>query len=155
MPSSFKISFSAPQLLKENGVGGVIEGVAITILDKPMESLSSYDFGGCKVDAVIAEPFFLASLLPWHDLYMWYAVTALWPHLSPHCTVLPGRLNIRGVAGEAPPTTHPCYVISCCFLCVVSFQDLHMIKAPVGVVEGLDISAFDRRVGGEVTQASG
>ncbi|KAL5466844.1 hypothetical protein EMCRGX_G030995 [Ephydatia muelleri] len=119
------------ELLKENGESGVIEGVAITVLDKPVDSLTTEDFGGCKIDAVVGEPFFLASLLPWHDLYLWYAVTALWPHLSLSCTVLPGRLNIRGVA--------------------VSFQDLHMIKAPVGVVEALDISAFDRRVGKVIT----
>lgn len=119
------------ELLKENGKDGAIDGVKIKIVEKPVDSLTIEDFDGSQVDAVVGEPFFLASLLPWHDLYLWYAVTALWPHLSPECTVLPARLNLKGMA--------------------VTFQDLHMIKAPVGVVEEFNISAFDRRVGKVIT----
>ena len=38
-----------------------------------------------------------------------------------------------------------CDVISCVFL-AVSFEDLYSLRAPVGTVEGFDLSAFDRKV---------
>ena len=97
----------AVQLLEENGEGGAIGGVVINVVDKPVDSLTPKDFDGRQVDAVVGEPFFLASLLPWHDLYLWYAVTALGPHLSPHCVVLPARMSIRGVAGKISSSPAP------------------------------------------------
>jgi protein arginine N-methyltransferase 7 len=74
----------------------------ITVLDKPCLELTAGDFGGGvrTVDAVIGEPFFSSSLLPWHNLHYWYALTALRKHMSPQCVVLPNTASLMAIAGE-------------------------------------------------------
>lgn len=42
-----------------------------------------------KISVLVGEPFFTTSLLPWHNLYFWYARTAVTEHLASNVTVLP------------------------------------------------------------------
>ena len=37
-------------------------------------------------------------------------------------------------------------VLLFCFLSIVTCKDLHLLKADVGTVEGLDITAYDKAV---------
>ena len=53
-----------------------------------------------SVDLLIGEPYFSSSLLPWHNLYFWFARTALSRLLSPECVVLPCRASLMAIAGE-------------------------------------------------------
>ena len=83
------------QLLEANGLTDFI-----TVLDKPCLELTAGDFGGRTVDAVIGEPFFSSSLLPWHNLHYWYALTSLRKkHMSPECVVLPNTASLMAIAG--------------------------------------------------------
>ena len=91
----FSLSLSPTQLLEANGLTDFI-----TVLDKPCLELTAGDFGGKMVDAVIGEPFFSSSLLPWHKLHYWYALTALRKkHMSPECVVLPNTASLMAIAG--------------------------------------------------------
>ncbi|XP_066287487.1 protein arginine N-methyltransferase 7-like [Branchiostoma lanceolatum] len=79
-----------------------------------------------KVAMVIAEPYYTSSLLPWHSLYFWYVCTRLRPKLHEGAVVLPAQASLVGVAME--------------------FEDLWKLRAPVGTVEGFDISVMDQMV---------
>ena len=74
----------------------------------------------------MGEPYFLSSILPWHNLYFWYARTALATHLADGALVLPCRARLRGVALE--------------------FDHLWKCHAPVGDIEGFDVRIFDKLV---------
>lgn len=77
-----------------------------------------------KVTHLMCEPFFTSSYLPWHDLYFWYARSEL--ELPPETRIMPARCHLWGVG--------------------VQFRDLHKIRAPVGNVEGFDISLMDQMI---------
>ena len=53
-----------------------------------------------QVDAIVGEPFFAASLLPWHNLYFWYAAASAARLASPGVKILPCRATLRAVAGK-------------------------------------------------------
>lgn len=75
------------------------------------------------MDVLVAEPFFISSLLPWHSLYFWYCRSALVPHLSDDAVILPQGALLRAVA--------------------VEFDHLWKFHAPVGDLEGFDVRIFD------------
>ncbi|EDO27353.1 predicted protein, partial [Nematostella vectensis] len=80
------------------------------------------------LDVVISEPFFSASLFPWHNIHFWYAVTSIRRHVNKDIKVLPQGGTLRAMA--------------------VEFKDLWKYHAPVGVVEGFDVSHFDHLIQG-------
>ena len=79
-----------------------VNGLAdnVTVLEKPCSQLTARDFGGRQIDAVIGEPFFSSSLLPWHNLHYWYALSSLKDHMNPECVILPNRTSLMAIAGE-------------------------------------------------------
>lgn len=48
-----------------------------------------------KISVLVGEPFFTTSLLPWHNLYFWYARTAVTSHLTSNVTVLPESASLH------------------------------------------------------------
>uniref|UniRef100_A0A8C4Q1U0 Protein arginine methyltransferase 7 n=1 Tax=Eptatretus burgeri TaxID=7764 RepID=A0A8C4Q1U0_EPTBU len=100
------------------------------IINKRPEDVSSDDLQGKKVSVLIAEPFFTTSLLPWHNLYFWYARSALDPLLRQDAKILPHFATLH--------------------LMAVQFQDLWKIIAPVGECEGFDVSVMDAMIQGSM-----
>eukprot|EP00123_Amoebidium_parasiticum_P020655 comp54193_c0_seq1/m.47739 comp54193_c0_seq1/g.47739 ORF comp54193_c0_seq1/g.47739 comp54193_c0_seq1/m.47739 type:complete len:666 (-) comp54193_c0_seq1:66-2063(-) len=97
-------------------------GGKITIIGKSVEDLIGSDLDGHKVDVLVAEPYFLAAVLPWQHVYLWYARERLSPHLSPTAKILPGKATLRAAA--------------------VWFKDLWKSHDNIGSVCGLDLTAF-------------
>ena len=77
-----------------------VNGLTVNVLEKSPHELTAADFGGRLVDAVIGEPHFSTSLLPWHNLHFWYACSALCSLLSPDCLFLPNRASLKAIAGK-------------------------------------------------------
>ena len=98
----------------------------ISILNTSFENITSRDLNDMKIDVLVGEPSFLTSLLPWHNLFFWYARTALSEHLSTDATISPRRGLLKAVA--------------------VQFKDLWKIRAPVGDCEGFNIEKFDELI---------
>ncbi|XP_053304890.1 protein arginine N-methyltransferase 7 [Spea bombifrons] len=101
-------------------------GDKIRVLQKPPDGVTAADLQDGKISALIGEPFFTTSLLPWHNLYFWYARTALSSKLDTHCAVLPLNASL--------------YVLA------VEFKDLWRIRSPCGTCEGFDVSIMDEMI---------
>ncbi|NP_001017321.1 protein arginine N-methyltransferase 7 [Xenopus tropicalis] len=101
-------------------------GEKIQVLQKSADSLTPADFQDMKISALIGEPFFTTSLLPWHNLYFWYSRTALSKNLAKDCAVLPYSASLHVVA--------------------VEFKDLWRIRSPCGICEGFDVSIMDEMI---------
>uniref|UniRef100_A0A7N4P5S9 Protein arginine N-methyltransferase n=1 Tax=Sarcophilus harrisii TaxID=9305 RepID=A0A7N4P5S9_SARHA len=82
-------------IFKANGLEDTI-----TIIEKRPELLTSADLGDRKISVLLGEPFFTTSLLPWHNLYFWYARTAVIEHLANNITVLPQAASLHMVVVE-------------------------------------------------------
>ncbi|NXH22128.1 ANM7 methyltransferase, partial [Bucco capensis] len=95
----------------------------IKIIEAHPESLTSAHLEDQKISVLVGEPFFTTSLLPWHNLYFWYARTAVSSHLSSNVTVLPQSASLHMV--------------------IVEFQDLWRIRSPCGICEGFDVQTMD------------
>ncbi|KGL82134.1 Protein arginine N-methyltransferase 7, partial [Tinamus guttatus] len=109
----------AKQFLKANDLEDKIK-----ILEARPESLTSSDLEDKKVcNILLGEPFFTTSLLPWHNLYFWYARTAVTMHLANDVTVLPQSASLH--------------------VMIVEFQDLWRIRSPCGTCEGFDVRTMD------------
>ncbi|XP_075433044.1 protein arginine N-methyltransferase 7 isoform X2 [Ascaphus truei] len=119
-------SIGAAQIFRTNHLGDKIR-----VLQKSPEGVTTADLGGKKVSALIAEPFFTTSLLPWHNLYFWYARTALSTHLASGVTVLPLSASLHVLAAE--------------------FQDLWRIRSPCRSCEGFDVSSLDEMIKNSLT----
>lgn len=85
-----------------------------------------YYFCVHQIDAVIGEPYFNTSLLPWHNLYFWYALTTIRQLGNKDVKVMPQGGTLRGIA--------------------VEFKDLWKYHSPVNRVEGFDLSLFDQLI---------
>ena len=86
------------QLVKVNGV----PSSAITFLECSHSELTPEHFKGQSVDAIIGEPYFSSSLLPWHNLHFWYAISSLRKIVAPEperCVVIPGKGLLKAIAG--------------------------------------------------------
>lgn len=86
------------QLLEANNLSGTIR-----LLKKPASELTHEDFGVDSskpfIEAVVGEPFFSSSLLPWHNLHYWYSLAKLRRFMTPECVVLPGVMELKAIAG--------------------------------------------------------
>uniref|UniRef100_A0A8C5QGZ0 Protein arginine N-methyltransferase n=1 Tax=Leptobrachium leishanense TaxID=445787 RepID=A0A8C5QGZ0_9ANUR len=101
-------------------------GDKIQVLQKSPAGITAADLHDKKISALIGEPFFTTSLLPWHNLYFWYSRTALSDRLTRDFTVLPLRASL--------------YVLA------VEFKDLWRIRSPCGICEGFDVSIMDEMI---------
>ncbi|XP_038070296.1 protein arginine N-methyltransferase 7-like [Patiria miniata] len=116
-----------PNFMTHRVMQDIIKGNNLTeeviLSDESALNLPQDFFKGQKIDVLMGEPFFLTSILPWHNLHFWYARTALSPHMAEGALVLPSRARLRGVAAE--------------------FDHLWKFHAPVGNIEGFDVRTFD------------
>ncbi|XP_009884748.1 PREDICTED: protein arginine N-methyltransferase 7 isoform X3 [Charadrius vociferus] len=95
----------------------------IKIIEARPELLTSSHLEDKKISVLVGEPFFTTSLLPWHNLYFWYARTAVTSHLASNVTVLPQSASLH--------------------MMIVEFQDLWRIRSPCGTCEGFDVQTMD------------
>ncbi|NXT04401.1 ANM7 methyltransferase, partial [Prunella fulvescens] len=95
----------------------------IKIIEARPELLKPSHLEDKKISVLVGEPFFTTSLLPWHNLYFWYARTAVSTHLASNVTVLPHSASLH--------------------MMVVEFQDLWRIRSPCGTCEGFDVRTMD------------
>ncbi|NXS74949.1 ANM7 methyltransferase, partial [Pandion haliaetus] len=95
----------------------------IKIIEARPELLTSSHLEDKKISVLVGEPFFTTSLLPWHNLYFWYARTAVISHLTSNVTVLPQSASLH--------------------MMIVEFQDLWRIRSPCGTCEGFDVQTMD------------
>ncbi|NXB52827.1 ANM7 methyltransferase, partial [Leucopsar rothschildi] len=95
----------------------------IKIIEARPELLKPSHLEGKKISVLVGEPFFTTSLLPWHNLYFWYARTAVSSHLASSVTVLPQSASLH--------------------VMIVEFQDLWRIRSPCGTCEGFDVQIMD------------
>ncbi|NXS52830.1 ANM7 methyltransferase, partial [Brachypteracias leptosomus] len=95
----------------------------IKIIEARPEMLESSHLEDQKISVLVGEPFFTTSLLPWHNLYFWYARTAVASHLTSSVTVLPQSASLH--------------------MMIVEFQDLWRIRSPCGTCEGFDVQIMD------------
>ncbi|XP_066493674.1 protein arginine N-methyltransferase 7 isoform X2 [Tiliqua scincoides] len=98
----------------------------IKIIEKHPELLLSSDLDNRKVSVLIGEPFFSTSLLPWHNLYFWYARTAVAGFLTSDATILPQCASL--------------------YIMVVEFKDLWRIRSPCGFCEEFDVRIMDQMI---------
>ncbi|XP_048372013.1 protein arginine N-methyltransferase 7 isoform X1 [Sphaerodactylus townsendi] len=98
----------------------------IKIIEKHPESIISSDLGDKKVSLLVGEPFFSTSLLPWHNLYFWYARSAVASHLTSDVTILPQSASLH--------------------MMIVEFKDLWRIRSPCGTCEGFDVQIMDEMI---------
>ena len=99
---------------KHNGVEDRIE-----LFDK--DCWESYKDELPRVDAVIGEPNFAVSMLPWHNLLFWFCMSTL---------NLPTKAIISPFKAEL-------------WMVPVEYKDLWKIRAPLGSVEGFKMKHFD------------
>ncbi|XP_032892021.1 protein arginine N-methyltransferase 7 [Amblyraja radiata] len=109
------------KILAGNGLTG-----KVIVSDKSPEQLTPVDLDNNQISVLIGEPFFTTSLLPWHNLYFWYARTYLAKHLGNQFTVLPQSATLFAMA--------------------VEFEDLWHIRAPCRECEGFDVNLMDEMV---------
>ncbi|NXB57409.1 ANM7 methyltransferase, partial [Struthidea cinerea] len=95
----------------------------IKIIEARPELLKPSHLADKKISVLVGEPFFTTSLLPWHNLYFWYARTAVSTHLASNVTVLPQSASLH--------------------MMIVEFQDLWRIRSPCGICEGFDVQTMD------------
>ncbi|NWR15933.1 ANM7 methyltransferase, partial [Emberiza fucata] len=95
----------------------------IKIIEARPELLKPSHLEDKKISVLVGEPFFTTSLLPWHNLYFWYARTAVSSHLASNVTVLPQSASLH--------------------MMIVEFQDLWRIRSPCGICEGFDVRTMD------------
>ena len=73
---------------------------------------------------LLGEPFFSASVVPWHNIHFWYARSALSDLLPEKPSIVPCCATMRAIG--------------------VEFDHLWKIRAPVGNCEGFKLDTFDR-----------
>ncbi|XP_071086920.1 protein arginine N-methyltransferase 7-like [Haliotis cracherodii] len=98
----------------------------VTVINKQPNEISRDDLDNLQVDVIVGEPYFSSSMLPWHNVHMWYAIYDLDAHLADNAVVLPGKMVMKAVA--------------------MDFNHMWKIRAPVGVCEGFDLTEFDRLI---------
>ncbi|KAL9975281.1 hypothetical protein ACROYT_G012431 [Oculina patagonica] len=106
-----------------NGIADKIE-----ILSKEAADLQVEDLSNDQVDVILGEPFFTSGLFPWHNLYFWYAAARAAKICRPGVKILPQSATLKAIA--------------------VEFDDLWKFHAPVNIVEGFDVSLFDKLIEG-------
>eukprot|EP00124_Ichthyophonus_hoferi_P003240 Ihof_evm2s270 gene=Ihof_evmTU2s270 len=84
--------------LLSSGEGRKDKEGRITVIGRTVEDLTAADLDGKEIDVLMAEPYFLAAVLPWQHIYFWYARERLAPLLSPSVKILPGKAILRAAA---------------------------------------------------------
>ena len=87
----------------------------ITVNDLVNEATPTGREGFALIEAVVGEPYFATSLLPWHNLHCWYGSNALRSVCTPDCVVLPARAELMAIAGTCTRdlyTVHGCIHIT-------------------------------------------
>jgi len=110
------------KLIDLNGLGDKIE-----IVNQEAD-LQVEDLPCDQVDVILGEPFFTSALFPWHNLYFWYAACSAAQTARPGVKILPWGATLKAIA--------------------VEFEDLWKFHAPVRIVEGFDVSLFDKLIEG-------
>lgn len=108
-------------LVRHNGMSN-----RITVLDSDVYTDGKLPIPNKSIDLLIGEPFFNNSSLPWCDLKFWYERSSLNDYLTPNARILPIGAKLC--------------------LAAVQFEDLWKIRAPIGVVEGFDVSIMDEMI---------
>lgn len=93
----------------------------VTILNT-VEDLSDIE----SVTHIIAEPYFVTSILPWDNLYFGTLLRKVFSKLRKDVVIVPKLAKIYAVP--------------------VEFSDLHKIRAPLDVCEGFDMKVFDEMI---------
>nr|XP_039254174.1 protein arginine N-methyltransferase 7-like isoform X1 [Styela clava] len=105
-------------IVKKNGLDE-----RVSVVEKFPPDDSTPDKSNYQINLLLGEPFFNASFLPWHDLRFWYARTDLQSYLAAEAQILPLKAHL--------------------YIAAVEFENLWKIRAPVGIVEGFDVSVMD------------
>ena len=81
-------------------------GTKIHVVTKSSQDVTASDLvngttptEGALIEAVIGEPYFSTSLLPWHNLHFWYARDTLRSLCSADCLVVPCSASLMAIAG--------------------------------------------------------
>ncbi|XP_078400210.1 protein arginine N-methyltransferase 7 isoform X1 [Cetorhinus maximus] len=122
---SLEISAMSRRVMEKILAANKLTGKVI-VSEKRPEQLTPVDLDNKQVSVLIGEPFFTTSLLPWHNLYFWYARTYLAKLLRNEFTVLPQSAKLLAMA--------------------VEFENLWRIRAPCGVCEGFNVSLMDEMI---------
>lgn len=93
----------------------------VTIVNS-IDDLSDID----SITHVIAEPYFVTSILPWDNLYFGTLLRKIHSQLRGDVVILPKLAKICAVP--------------------VEFSNLHKIRAPLGICEGFDMKVFDEMI---------
>lgn len=72
----------------------------ITINDLINETTPTGREGCALIEAVVGEPYFTTSLLPWHNLHFWYTFNAVRSICTPDCVVVPATAELMAIAGK-------------------------------------------------------
>lgn len=86
-----------------------------------LEGLNECDYK--EINMVIAEPYFLTSIVPWDNLLFLFLLMMIKKHLSNDVQIFPQKAVIKGVA--------------------MHFYDLHKIRCPLEKCEGFLMKDFD------------
>ena len=84
------------------------------------------------MDVIVGEPFFHASLLPWHNLVFWYSSTNSRALLKEGGRILPRGAVLRGVAGtyiRYMYNMHTLHVRTMCRHYMYNMHTLHVQRA--------------------------
>lgn len=79
-----------------------------------------------KIDLVFSEPYFMTTILPWHNLNYAYLLKEIKPFLKDNAKVFPSKAIIKAIA--------------------VQFKDLHKIRIPLSNCEGFTMKPFDELI---------
>ena len=83
------------------------EASQLSIDDLVNETTPTGTTGGCAlIEAVIGEPYFATSLLPWHNLHFWYVIDALRQVCASDCVIVPSSADLMAVAGMVQCIIH-------------------------------------------------
>lgn len=121
-----------PDLIAQRGLLAIIErnklGDGITLVKQfPIpEDDKRISLKNRKIQLFVSEPYFSASILPWHDLRFWYLRTEFKDYLAPDAQIMPCRGHLCAAAAQ--------------------FDHLWKIRAPVGTVEDFDLSVMDEMI---------
>lgn len=97
----------------------------LVIIEKPVVELTKEDLSPYRIEVVLTEPYFSASLLPWHNLLFWYSLNE----------VLPGDSEIERI--RSLPQGASIWAVP------VAYKDLWKIRSPLYDAEGFKMTHFD------------
>ena len=87
--------YTSLQILSSSSLTDTINIISVDPADiTPTHLMNS------SIDVLIAEPFFISSTMPWHNLFFWYIRTTLDTVLSPNCLISPCTGYLKGIAGQ-------------------------------------------------------